>query len=547
MTSVVYIDKLYNLKYPITCQEVIQELGMQGQPNVILGLKVNGVVQSLNSVIRTTKCTVSPVYQRSNEGKSMARKSELLLLRYALHKLYPDVSMEVVNEFGDCTECELVSKITEEQLNSLREMFKNVHSLEIKEEYLPFDILNLHFVESHQRHSKSLIESLHEPVFNCAVVDNFAVLSLDQPYLSLPSLLPEISSIECAENNENNVHILLKYPQNIHTDTYIYEQRPKITVPMNVNKELDVGKVNKAVSDQKTDELMTDCESHHLRQMTALLKMIKEKNCKLILIAGPSSSGKTTFAHKVALGLKGEGLKPLVLSVDNYYVHHKYCPLTPEGKRDWEQIDALRLSLLNDHLIALMEGKEVIVPHFDFATSTPIPEKGKPHQLEENGVIIMEGIHCLNERLTEKIPADKKVKIFIAPVSHQLNLTDDVILDNNMLRIQRRMVRDKTFRGYTPARTLACWDDVSGAEKIWIYPYIKDADFVFSSFLTTEVNTLSMFSRNAMRLLSNEEKCYGFAQAYQRLLSYYLPLDSHDYVGDSIIREFIGNGIFDCH
>ena len=194
-----------------------------------------------------------------------------------------------------------------------------------------------------------------------------------------------------------------------------------------------------------------------------------------------------------------------------------------------------------------MEGKEVIVPHFDFATSTPIPEKGKAHQLEENGVIIMEGIHCLNERLTEKIPADKKVKIFIAPVSHQLNLTDDVILDNNMLRIQRRMVRDKTFRGYTPAKTLGCWDDVCGAEKIWIYPYIKDADFVFSSFLTTEVNTLSMFSRNAMKGISNKEKCYGFAQAYQRLLSYYLPLDSFDYVGDSIIREFIGNGIFDCH
>ncbi|EAL45974.1 phosphoribulokinase /uridine kinase family protein [Entamoeba histolytica HM-1:IMSS-B] len=543
MTSVVYNEKLYNLSFPVTCDQVVKEIGIQGTPAVIVGLKVNGIVQSLNSYIPTKRCTISPCYIRCVEGQNMARRSEILIARYALHKLYPDVEMTVIADYSDCTEFCVSPKLNEEQLKELNKEFNELHTQSISNGQLPHSYLNLHFVETHQPHSKSLIESLNEPTYPCAIINNFATLSLDQPYISEPSILPEYSQLKL----ESNGSLLVCFPSLIHTDSYKFNDAPIITCPHELNKEMDVGYVNKQIAQKTINELMIESENYHVQQLSKLIEVIKSRPTQLVLIAGPSSSGKTTFAHKLGLGLQGVGYNPLVLSVDNYYVHKDYCPLGPDGKRDWECIEALRLGLLNDHLCGLMQGKEIVVPQFDFATSTPLPNKGTKVKLEKNGIIIMEGIHCLNERLTEKIPHDKKVKVFIAPLSNKLCLNDDVILNNNFLRIQRRMVRDNIFRSYSASKTLGVWDAVASSEKIWIYPYIKDADFVYSTFLTTEVNGLITFSLNLLRMVSSDDKNYGFAQSYKRLLQYYLPMDSVDFAGNSILREFIGNGDFDCH
>ncbi|ELP88870.1 uridine cytidine kinase I, putative [Entamoeba invadens IP1] len=540
--SVVYNEKLYTMKYPITCDEVIKELKIQGQPAVIVGLKVNGIVQSINSYVTTSRCTVSPCYLRCVEGQNMCRRSELLLTRYAIHRLSPDVEMTIVGEYGDCTKFQMkpIPKIDTAALN---EEFKHLHTKQIYSVSLPHNFLRLCFVETHQPHSNSLIESLNSPAYDCAMIDDFPVLSLSQPYLSNPDMLQEISTLD-VENTADSSYLTVHFPPLIHTDSFFYEDSPVVTCPYPLDPGLDVGAVNKSVVQKQHKERMMEAENHHIQQLSKLIEIVQTKKTKLVLIAGPSSSGKTNFSHKVALGLQGVGYSPLVLSINNYYVHKNYCPLDANGKRDWECIDSLRLGLLNDHLTALLKGKEVVVPQFDFITSTPISTKGKTVKLAPNGIIVMEGIHCLNERLTEKVPHEKKVKVFIAPLSNGICLTDDVMLDNNFLRIQRRMTRDSLERGYTAKKTLDMWDQVAGSEKTWVYPFIKDADFVFTTFLTYEVNVLTTFSLNLLRTIGNDDVSYGFAQSYLRLLSYYVTLDSADVSKNSVMRDFIGDGVF---
>ncbi|KAL7717700.1 Phosphoribulokinase/uridine kinase domain-containing protein [Entamoeba marina] len=542
MTSVVYNDKLYNLKFPITCADVVKELGLIGNPSTIVGLRVNGIVQSLNEFIMSKNCTVSPMYFRSVEGQNMGRRTELFLMRYAIHQLYPDVSIQIKGDFGDANQFITSPQITESQLNSINELFVKLHQEELEIQELPQSYLSLHFVETHQSHSKSLLESLNNPTYSCITLNNFASLTLSQPCITTPKVLPTTSTFEIVDGL-----FTIYFPKFLHTDSYRLEQHPKITSSMLIDSSIDIGYLNNSISSQETKDILIESENHHIKQMSAVLSLIQSRPTQLVLVAGPSSSGKSTFSQKLALALKSFGYCPLVLGVDNYYVHKQYCPLDENGKRDWECIDSLRLSLLNDHLTSLMNGKEVTVPVFDFATSTPVQNAGKKVKLEKNGIIIMEGIHCLNEKLTTKVDSSKKIKIFIAPLTNGVCLTDDTMLNNNILRIQRRLVRDSLFRSYSANKTLKSWDDVAGAEKTWIYPFIKDADFVFSTFLIFEVNALITYSLNLLRTVKQDSAVYGFAQSYFRLLSHYLPIDSTEFAKDSIIREFIGGGVFDCH
>ncbi|ELP95138.1 uridine cytidine kinase I, putative [Entamoeba invadens IP1] len=540
MTSIWFKGQTTTLAFPVKCSDVVEKLKIENVPSQVVGLKVNGIAQTLSSYILTPECEVAPCYIDSVEGKNMCRRTEAFLLRLALHKTFPSTRMAVIAEFGDGTKYSLDPLLTPEELQIVYKEYEALHHRVLTPLRMSFNSCKQFFTETKQLHSLSLVCSLNNPFYECISLDKFYTLTLSQPFVSDPSVFKQKALLRL-----EGATVFLDYPDFMVTDSYTMEQNPIPTCQLYNN--LDVGEVNKTITQRTYDENVLEAENYHTRQLAKLIDKVEEKDTQLILIAGPSSSGKTTFAHKVSLALEGIGHKPLVMSVDNYYVNKDKCPLDENGQRDWERIDALRLDLINQHLCDLMDGKEIKIPHFDFATSTETVGKGTSASLARGGIIIMEGIHCLDERMTQKVPHEKKVKVFIAPVSHSVCLTDDVVLDNNFLRIQRRMVRDMLFRGYPVERTLEVWDNVAGAEKIWIYPYIKEADFVYTTFMAYEVNLLVTFSQCLLRAVNPNDPLYGFAQSYLRLLSFYLPMDSVGFAPNSVLREFCGGGVFNCH
>lgn len=270
---------------------------------------------------------------------------------------------------------------------------------------------------------------------------------------------------------------------------------------------------------------------------------IAAQQLRMVLIAGPSASGKTTFAAKLGIQLRILGCVPVVLSVDNYFRPREETPLDENGEYDFEALEALRIDLLNDHLVRLMAGEAVDTPVFDFATGKPKAEQVRM-QLPANGVLVMEGIHCLNPRLTPRVPDAAKYRIFLAPLS-QLNLDELNFTSHAVGRLVRRVVRDYNHRGFSALDTLARWESVTRGEERHIFPFLHTADTVFNTALDYETSVLKTFAAPLLRSVTPDMPQYNLARNLLFILDSFFPIP-HDHVHpDSLLREFIGGSFFE--
>lgn len=302
-------------------------------------------------------------------------------------------------------------------------------------------------------------------------------------------------------------------------------------------------KMNKRIEAGNIEEFIEKCEYRHLEQLEELSEMIVSRNnVRLIAIAGPSSSGKTTFSKRLELKLIEKGLKPLMISIDNYYLPIEQAPLDEFGKPDLEHINSLDINLFNKNMTDLISGINVQLPYFDFKTRKRL--LSEPFKITHTTPIIIEGIHALNNDLSDKISNDKKFKIYISPFT-QINIDNNNPINLTDLRLLRRIVRDLQFRNTTPEQTLDMWPSVRRGEYRWIYPHIENADYIFNSELTYEFAVLKEFAEDALKHI--EKQTHHFIQANRLLkfLKYFNHIDS-DYVPkDSLLREFIGGSIFE--
>ncbi|KAL0205111.1 hypothetical protein P9112_000418 [Eukaryota sp. TZLM1-RC] len=267
-------------------------------------------------------------------------------------------------------------------------------------------------------------------------------------------------------------------------------------------------------------------------------------SCKIVCICGPSSSGKTTFCRKLSIALRARGWKPISISLDDYYVNRVDTPLDEDGNWDFEVVDALDLKLLNNDLVELFNGKTIRLPKFNFKTG--IREEGGLLTLPEKGVLIIEGIHGLNPRLTEKVPDDAKFKIFISPLT-QLNIDDHNRISTSDNRLIRRMVRDKQFRGYSTEETFEMFPRVRRGEDLYIYRYQGDADAVFNSALDYEISVLKVLEVPLLQQIKPSSIYYSEARRLLDFLSHFDAIVNDDVPSNSLIREFIGGGCFNVH
>lgn len=310
---------------------------------------------------------------------------------------------------------------------------------------------------------------------------------------------------------------------------------------LNIN---NLGDLNDSIVNTKPGELINLSESIQDYKLLKIAETIKQKSkdIKIILMSGPSSSGKTTTARKLSLYLKTLGLNPIALSLDDYFLDREDTPLDENGNYDFESLRAIDTKLFNNQISKMLKGSKVITPTFDFV-------KGKKTfknaiKLEEKDILIIEGLHCLNDTLLESIPRKNKYKIYISPLPF-LNIDNDNRISMTDLRLLRRMVRDNRVRGYSPSQTLKSWSDVRKGEEKYIFPFQDEADTIFNSTLAYELAVLKTYAEPLLFTVQEDDPEYDTALRLLQLLKFVLPMPSQDVPSVSILREFIGGSYFE--
>ncbi|HBM75128.1 MAG TPA: AAA family ATPase, partial [Clostridiaceae bacterium] len=280
------------------------------------------------------------------------------------------------------------------------------------------------------------------------------------------------------------------------------------------------------------------------KKIANIADMISQKkdSVKIVLIAGPSSSGKTTFSKRLAIQLKVNGLKPFPISLDNYFLERGYTPRKSSGEYDFESIYALDIKLFNEQLKSLLNGEEIMLPTFNFITGKR-EYKGEKLKLDEGMILIVEGIHGLNEILTSEIPWENKFKIYVSALT-QLNIDNHNRIPTTDVRMIRRIVRDNRTRGRNAEATLLSWPSVREGEDKNIFPFQEEADVMFNSTLVYELGVLKKYAEPLLEDIGKESKAYSEAVRLLKFLSYFLPVGETDIPQNSIIREFIGGSCF---
>ena len=305
----------------------------------------------------------------------------------------------------------------------------------------------------------------------------------------------------------------------------------------------NVGNLNKACLRGESTNLINISESLQEKKMAHIADAIQQKEkVKMVLISGPSSSGKTTFAKRLSIQLMVLGMKPLSISLDNYFVDRELTPLDANGNYDYESLYSLDLDLFNEHLKALLNGEEVEMPRFNFSTGKK-EFFGDKLRINDQTVLILEGIHALNPNLLPEIPDEVTFKVYVSA------LTSMALDDHNWIptadnRLLRRIIRDYRYRGYSARDTISRWDSVRDGEEKWIFPYQENADAMFNSALIFEFSVLRSYAEPILRLVP--QNCPEYAEAHRllRFVEYFIPISDPEIPPTSLLREFLGGSSF---
>jgi uridine kinase len=306
----------------------------------------------------------------------------------------------------------------------------------------------------------------------------------------------------------------------------------------------DTGALNEHIVNGRTSDVIQISEARHNLFFVEAAEYVSAlpESGRLILLAGPSSSGKTSSAKRLSVQLRVLGYRPFALSLDNYFVDREATPLAEDGDYDYEALSALNVDLFNEHLQALMAGEEVHLPRYDFVTG-----KGElaaePTRIEHGQPLLVEGIHALNPQLTPRIPDAEKMRVYVSALCH-LNINNFSYIKTTDSRLYRRIVRDAKFRGYTASETLARWPKVRAGEEKHIFPFQNNADLFFNSGLTYELAVLKLWAEPRLAAVDADDPHYGLARTLIDQLSLLLPVDASQVPPTSLLREFIGGSGF---
>ena len=304
-----------------------------------------------------------------------------------------------------------------------------------------------------------------------------------------------------------------------------------------------VADLNERITKGNIQQMMLIAEALQEQKIAKIAEQIAErKQVKFVLIAGPSSSGKTTFCNRLSIQLSAHGLTPHPISLDNYYVNRVDTPRDENGDYDFECLEALDIELLNRDMTALLNGERVELPYFNFKTGKR-EYKGNFIQMKETDVLVLEGIHGLNEKLTWSLPSESKFRIYISALT-QINVDEHNRIPTTDGRLIRRMVRDARTRGASAQDTIRMWDSVRRGEERNIFPYQEEADAMFNSAFLYELSVLKQYAEPILYSVPRDSAEYNEAKRLLKFLDYFLGVSSEQVPHNSIVREFIGGSCF---
>ncbi len=306
-----------------------------------------------------------------------------------------------------------------------------------------------------------------------------------------------------------------------------------------------VGQFNELCIDGGVRELVKVAEALHEKKVADIAdRVLAREDCKLVLVAGPSASGKTTFSKRLSVQLQVSGRRPIAISLDDYYVDREKTPKDADGKPDFEAIEAIDIALLNDHLGRLLRGETVYTPRFDFQSGKRTSRADwRPLSLRAEDMIIIEGIHGLNERLTPAVPPERKFRTYVSALT-QLTIDHHERVFTSDSRLIRRLVRDRLYRGYSAARTIEMWPSVRRGEQLHIFPFQEQADAIFNSALVYEPAVLKTYAERFLLQVPMDAPSYVEADRLLGFLSLFVTVFPEEVPQTSILREFIGGSSF---
>ncbi len=322
----------------------------------------------------------------------------------------------------------------------------------------------------------------------------------------------------------------------------VFKDSKEMCKLMNLETSVDL---NNIITTGKIGDLIKITETLYSNRLLNIAKKIaSDKKVKFVLIAGPSSSGKTTTTKKLSMYLRSFGLKPEVISMDNFFVERENTPKKANGEYDFECLEAVDINLFNSTMDKLLKGEKVILPEFNFLTGKKEFKKNNEMHFDKNEVLLIEGIHCLNPSILSNIESSRKMKIYLSALT-EINIDKDNRIPTTDNRLIRRLVRDYYTRGYSPEETLSLWPSVREGEEKYIFPYQDEGDITLNTGLVYEFPILKVYALPLLYTVKPDSEYYEDAKRLIRLLDIFLPIPNDEVPNDSILREFIGHSYFD--
>ncbi|MEG1067876.1 MAG: nucleoside kinase [Anaerovoracaceae bacterium] len=517
-------------------------------PYTVLAAKVDNKIEDLLFRIKE-KCNIEFLDMRTQSANLIYQYSLSLIYLKAAKDVLGNVQIDIQNSLnkGLYTEIKSIYPLTDKQIKNIEKEMKVIIGKNIpfvKEIVSKEEALDILINDGMREKTRLLNESLK--------IQRVKFYSLEGcRNFFYGYMVPSTGYIKHFELKRYRRGVLLRFPHPSNPNVMppfideikmyqAFGEQTKWDKLLGINYVADL---NEKIETGEYKEVIQLSEALHEKKIAKIADMIKKEHKRIILIAGPSSSGKTTFARRLCIQLKVNGLNPLYMGTDDYFREREMTPVDENGEKDFENLSSLDIDLFNSNMNDLLAGKTVDLPTFDFMTGHK--EFGKRiTSISGSQPIVIEGIHGLNEKLTEQIPQKEKFKIYISPLT-QLNIDNHNRIPTTDERMLRRMVRDNLYRGHNAQSTIKEWPKVRAGEDKNIFPYSGEADVLFNSAHIYEISVLKKYAEPLLKQIHHDEEEYAEAVRMLKFLRFFRTIeDDSIIVNNSILREFIGGSIF---
>ena len=528
--------------------QVIIDFGVITE-NPILGALVNNELQELTFEV-FHPFTVQFIDISHPEGMRMYTRGLSFVLYKAVHEHFPDTQLRIKHSVSKGIYCNLINtdfELTHKDIEEIRHRMR-----EIVNDDLPFVRVEEKTDEVILKFESVGLSDKINPLKHLG--HNYSAYYKLNGHINAfyGLMIPSTGYLQVFDLNKYYNGMLLQVPrkgnpkvvEDLVIQNKLFEIFQEFSQWVTILDVPDISDLNNSCNNGKSEVFIKVSEALHEKKIGHIADSIRSRNnqVKIILISGPSSSGKTTFAKRLAIHLIVNGMKPLNLSLDNYFVNRDDTPLDENGNHDYEAVEALDIELFNQNLLALLNGDKVELPKFSFATGKRFYD-GETIQMHPENVLIVEGIHGLNPQLTSSIPAEAKFKIYVSALT-SLNIDNQNRVSTTDNRLIRRIVRDYRYRKYSARETISRWPSVRAGEEKHIFPFQEEADTMFNSALLYELSVLKPFAEPILLEVQSNQPEYSEAIRLLGFFRYLKPLKPYEIPPTSILREFLGGSSF---